>query len=312
MVGRDGFARRVRDQIPGHARTRDGLAARRCWRGRATPNNPVARQSGSGAVRDRSPAAFRARPARPRRPSARTSKTLFRARARAAGPIRFGMFAVGRSTLFARKWAIIAWTIGSPRSVAQAASAPAFRQERQSANPKGDNTLSDFAALARIEFLAPPADPPLGPGSGEACRCPFPGRYRRGLEARPPVAFAEGCADRQGSCWLPLDYREHRHDDLSRTHDDADGRSLRRVRTRYDTQAGSPEPRWHDYTISARQPFRGSWLSTERVCPETVLFGDTSGGIGRNGLLRRTTTYRTVHWAIRWNQNGASFGPKPW
>ena len=135
-AGRDGFARRVRDRFPGRARIRGGRAARRCWRGRATPNNPAARQSGSGAVRDRSPAASECVPLGGGQTVRQDSKTFFRARARAASPIRSSTATVGRSTLFARKWAIIAWTIGSPRSVAQAASAPAFRQERQSANPK--------------------------------------------------------------------------------------------------------------------------------------------------------------------------------
>ena len=44
-------------RFPGRARIQGGRAARQCWRGRATPNNPAARQSGSGAVRGQSPEA---------------------------------------------------------------------------------------------------------------------------------------------------------------------------------------------------------------------------------------------------------------
>jgi len=44
--------------------------------------------------------------------------------------------AAGRSTLVVRRWASIAWTIGSPRSVADAAFVPTCRQARQSASPK--------------------------------------------------------------------------------------------------------------------------------------------------------------------------------
>ena len=51
-------------------------------------------------------------------------------------PIRSSTAAVGSRTPFARRWASIAWTIGSPRSVAHAASAPTRRQARQSARPK--------------------------------------------------------------------------------------------------------------------------------------------------------------------------------
>ena len=69
-------------------------------------------------------------------PAARVSKVFFRARARAANPIRSSTAAAGSRTPFARRWASIAWTMGSPRSVAHAASVPTRRQARQSANPK--------------------------------------------------------------------------------------------------------------------------------------------------------------------------------
>ena len=69
-------------------------------------------------------------------PAARASKVFFRARARAANPIRSNTAAAGSKTPLVRRWASIAWTMGSPRSVAQAASVPTRRQVRQSAKPK--------------------------------------------------------------------------------------------------------------------------------------------------------------------------------
>jgi hypothetical protein len=61
-----------------------------------------------------------------------------RARARAARPIlsNTNTAAAGGTILFARQRSRIATTIGSPRSVAHAASAQVRRHERQSANPK--------------------------------------------------------------------------------------------------------------------------------------------------------------------------------
>ena len=136
--------RRARGRFPARARIRDDPAARRCWRGRATPNSPAARRSGSGATPDRPPAiSSSASRSVSDSPSARVSKVFFRARARAAKPIRSNTAAAGSRTLFARRWASIAWTMGSPRSVAHAASAPTRRAGAPIGKPEAPN-LQEF------------------------------------------------------------------------------------------------------------------------------------------------------------------------
>ena len=84
-------------------------------------------------------------------PAASVSKVFLRARARAARPIRSSTAAAGSRTPLARRWASIAWTMGSPRSVAHAASVPTRRQARQSANPKlrRDRYLCNSTACSR-------------------------------------------------------------------------------------------------------------------------------------------------------------------
>ena len=103
----------------------------------ATPNSRAAKRSGSGATPGRPRAWLRAHRARPPvRPPARAWNARLRARAQAVSPIRSSTVAAGTSTLAARRWASMASTIGSTRSVAHAVSVPSFRQARQSASLK--------------------------------------------------------------------------------------------------------------------------------------------------------------------------------
>ncbi len=70
------------------------------------------------------------------RPDASVWNAVLRARTRASSPMRSRTVGAGMSTRAARRCSSIARTIGSPRSVAHAASAPTRRQVRQPANPK--------------------------------------------------------------------------------------------------------------------------------------------------------------------------------
>src|SRR6266851_3644600 len=83
----------------------------------------------------------------------------------------------------------------------------------------------------------------LGPaGTTAAVGSASQGRCARGVETRPALALTAGCTDHHGAVgrgesWVSESDRGNRHHYAGRTHDDADGRSLRRIRTRHATRA---------------------------------------------------------------------------
>lgn len=128
------------------------------------------------------------------------------------------------------------------------------------------------------------------------------------LETRPSLAFAARRAHHHGTVgrvegWIPQLDRGHRHHDSGRTHDDADGRGVRRVRASHAarTQFG-PVP-----TLS------GGFLPEDPFAARTFERGGLCGGVlvaGRYSCEPMSIAQRYRHVCCYCQRNLSLFFPE--